>query len=312
MKIQHNSGKSSLRLLLLRKFLWISVIAILAIMSVPVVKSVYDKIIHNDMTSGIPSMRPGEIILPELVLIPSGSFEMGEQDAAFIENLEPEEKKYFGIPGKLVVIAQPFYISKYEITNEQFDSYIRAQKFRNPSDKNSNTPPADKEKSTGKLPAVEINWYRAMAYATWLGEQNQLSCRLPTEAEWEYAARAGLKTAYPWGDDVGINNANCSTCGSRWDGHQAAPVGQFKPNLYGLYDTSGNVWEWTCSAWHDRYDGQEQQCASVDEFGSSRAVRGGSWAYDSQYIRSSVRGEFDAGIRYSGFGFRVVCAFPVK
>lgn len=312
MRIQHNPGKSSLRLLLLRKFLWISVIAILAIMCVPVVKSIYDKIIRNDMTSGISSMQPGEIILPELVLIPLGSFEMGEQDAAFIENLEVEEKKYFGIPGKPVEIAQPFYISKYEITNEQFDSYIRAQEFRNPSDKNSNTPPFGKEKATGKLPAVEINWYRAMAYATWLGEQNQLSCRLPTEAEWEYAARAGLKTAYPWGDDVGNNNANCSTCGSRWDGHQAAPVGQFKPNLYGLYDTSGNVWEWTCSAWHDRYEGQEQQCASVDEFGSSRAVRGGSWAYDSQYIRSSVRGEFDAGIRYSGFGFRVMCAFPVK
>lgn len=300
-----------MHLFLLRRFLWISVIGILAIMSMPFIKSIYDKIVRDEMTSGIASTQSGEIILPELVLIPAGSFDMGEQDAAFIENLEAEEKKYFGIPGKYVQIDRPFYISKYEITNEQYDSYIRAQKLRNQAEKDSNTPPVDKENAAGRLPAVELNWHRAMAFATWLGEQNQLSCRLPTEAEWEYAARAGLKTAYPWGNEVGVNNANCSQCGSQWDGHQAAPVGQFKANLYGLYDTSGNVWEWTCSAWNDQYDGQEQQCASMSEFGS-RAVRGGSWAYDPKYIRSSVRGEFDASIRYSGFGFRVMCAFPVR
>lgn len=312
MKNQNNQGKSNIRLLVLRRFLWISVILILAIMSAPFVKSIYDKIIWNKKTFGITSMQPGEIILPELVLIPAGSFDIGEQDIAFIENLKAEEKKYFGIPGKHVEIARPFYISKYEITNEQFGSYMRAQKFRNQSEKNSKIPPVGEKHAAGKLPAVEINWHRAMAYASWLGEQNQLGCRLPTEAEWEYAARAGLKTAYPWGDEIGINNANCSTCGSQWDGHQAAPVGQFKANFYGLYDTSGNVWEWTCSAWHDHYEGQENQCASVNEFGSSRTVRGGSWAYDPQYIRSAVRGEFDAGIRYSGFGFRVMCTFPVK
>lgn len=311
MKAQYNPGKDSVRLLLLRRFLWISAIAILVIMSVPFVTSTYDKIVRDQMNSGIHSMQSGEIILPELVLIPAGSFDMGEQDAAFIKNLDAEEKKYFGIPGKHIQIDRPFYMSKYEITNEQYDSYLRAQKFRNQAESNSSTQPIGKENTIGKLPAVEINWHGAMAFATWLGEQNRLSCRLPTEAEWEYAARAGLKTAYPWGNEAGINNANCSQCGSRWDNHQAAPVGQFKANLYGLYDTSGNVWEWTCSAWHDQYDGQEQQCARMDEFGS-RAVRGGSWAYDSKYIRSSVRGEFDAGIRYNNFGFRVMCIFPIQ
>ena len=311
MKTQYNPGKDSKRFLLLRRFLWISVIAILAIMSVPFVVSIYDKLIRDQMNADSDSMQSGEIILPELVLIPAGSFDMGEQDTAFRENLAEEEEKYFGIPGKHIQIDRPFYMSKYEITNEQYDSYIRAQKFRNHTEKNSDIQSIGKENVTGKLPAVEINWQGAMAYATWLGEQKQLSCRLPTEAEWEYAAKARLKTAYPWGNEAGVNNANCSQCGSQWDGHQAAPVGQFKANPYGLYDTSGNVWEWTCSAWHDQYDGQEQQCARMDEFGS-RVLRGGSWAYDSKYMRSSVRGEFDAGIRYNNFGFRVMCASPAQ
>ena len=311
MKIQSNPGKGSIRHLLIRRFLWVSVIAILAIMSVPFVASIYDKFIGDWIHSGVNPMQSGAIVLPELVLIPAGSFDMGEQDAAFIENLDAEEKKYFGIPDKHIQFDRPFYMSQYEITNEQYGSYLRAQKSRHPAEKISNIPPDGEESAAAKLPAVEINWQGAMAYAAWLGEQKRLSCRLPTEAEWEYAARAGLKTAYPWGNEVGVNNANCSQCGSRWDGHQAAPVGQFKANPYGLYDTSGNVWEWTCSAWRDQYDGQEQQCARMDEFGS-RVLRGGSWAYDSKYMRSSVRGEFDAGIRYNNFGFRVMCLSPAK
>ena len=242
MNTQYNPGKGSKRFLMLRRFLWISVIAILAIISVPFITSIYDKLVWNRMSADSNSMQSGEIILPELVLIPAGSFDMGEQDAAFRENLAEEEEKYFGIPGKHIQIDRPFYMSKYEINNEQYDSYIRAQKFRNHTEKNSDIQPIGKENATGKLPAVEINWQGAMAYATWLGEQKQLSCRLPTEAEWEYAARARLKTAYPWGNEAGVNNANCSQCGSQWDGHQAAPVGQFKANPYGLYDTSGNVW----------------------------------------------------------------------
>ncbi len=301
-----------MRLLLFSRFLWVSVIAVLAIMSVPFVRSVYDTIIRSGMTSGnASSVQSDGIILPEFVLVPAGSFDMGEQNATFIKNLGEEEKKFFGIPGKRVEIDQPFFISKYEITNEQYNSYVRAQEFSNQIDKNLIILPGIRKDTDGKQPVIEINWRRAMTYAAWLGEQKQLSCRLPTEAEWEYAARAGLKTAYPWGDEVGANNANCNTCGNQREGHHAVPVGQFKANLYGLYDTAGNVWEWTCSAWHDQYDGQEQQCAHMAEFGT-RAVRGGSWAYDSKYIRSSVRGEFDASIRYNGFGFRVMCVFPVK
>lgn len=135
MKDQYNLGKGNIRLLLFRRFLWLSVIAVLAIMSVPFVKSIYDKIVQNKTTSRIALMQPGEIIFPELVLVSAGSFDMGEQDVQFIKNLRSEEKKYFGIPSKHVEIDRPFYISKYEITNEQFESYVWAQKLRHQAGK---------------------------------------------------------------------------------------------------------------------------------------------------------------------------------
>jgi len=157
-----------------------------------------------------------------------------------------------------------------------------------------------------KHPAVEVNCRTAMTYAAWLGEQKQLNYRPPTEAEREYAARAGSTTAYPWGDQVGINNTNHNTCGSQWDNLKAAPNGEFKVNQFGLYYTSGNIWEWTCSKWQDQFDGQAQQCARLKDF-STKSVRVGPWAYDPKYIHSSIRGEFDASIRYNGFSFRVMC-----
>jgi formylglycine-generating enzyme required for sulfatase activity len=84
-------------------------------------------------------------------------------------------------------------------------------------------------------------WYDAAAYTEWLAEQTGKRYRLPSEAEWEYAARAGTETAYWWGNDIGANRANCNGCGSQWDNQETAPVGSFDPNPFGLYDTSGNV-----------------------------------------------------------------------
>jgi formylglycine-generating enzyme required for sulfatase activity len=104
--------------------------------------------------------------------------------------------------------------------------------------------------------------------------------RLQTEAEWEYAARAGTTTKYSWGNDVGVGNANCRGCGSQWD-KQTAPVGSFMPNAFGLYDMHGNVWQWAQDCWHDNYQGAPTDgsafataCSKI----SWREVRGGSWA----------------------------------
>ena len=120
-----------------------------------------------------------------------------------------------------------------------------------------------------------MSWWDATAYARWLSGETGKRYRLPTEAEWEYAARAGSTSAYPWGDSLGRNRANCRECGSWRDSRETAPVGSFAANAWGLYDTVGNVWEWTCSVYDADYGGAEQRCAS----GSAglRVYRGGSW-----------------------------------
>ena len=151
-------------------------------------------------------------------------------------------------------------------------------------------------------PAVCVSWNDASAYAKWLSRKTGKRFRLPTEAEWEYAARAGTTTARYWGDEVGSNNANCKGCGSRWDDDETAPVGSFKPNTFGLFDMLGNVWEWTCSQYKESYDGSEQECSVSAR---TYSLRGGSWSYRPRYVRSAYRGFNVPDLRYSFLGFRL-------
>jgi len=157
---------------------------------------------------------------------------------------------------------------------------------------------------------VNVNWFEAKAYSAWLSTQTDMQCRLPTEAEWEYAARAGTTTAYHWGDESGSNNANCADCGSLWDNQEAAPVASFFANSHGLYDMSGNVWEWTCSNWREQFDGSEQHCNNDMDDAQSRVVRGGSWINNPANVRSSVRIIIHPFNRYNVLGFRVLCSRP--
>jgi formylglycine-generating enzyme required for sulfatase activity len=151
-------------------------------------------------------------------------------------------------------------------------------------------------------PVVEVNWHNAVAYAKWLSRKTGKRFRLPTEAEWEYAARAGTGTARYWGNGIGRNNANCNGCGSRWDNSQTAPVGSFSPNAFGLFDMLGNVYEWTCSQYKKSYDGSEQEC-SVSA--GSYSSRGGSWTNFPRWVRAALRSRHFPAYRNYSVGFRL-------
>jgi formylglycine-generating enzyme required for sulfatase activity len=130
--------------------------------------------------------------------------------------------------------------------------------------------------------------------------------RLLTEAEWEYAARAGTTTAYYWGDDIGKKNANCQGCGSEWDGRQTSPVGSFKPNEFGLFDMAGNVFQWVQDCYHDNYDGAPPDGSEwIGGNCSDRVVRGGSWYLSPQFLRSAFRLRNTSDYRFVNLGFRV-------
>ena len=130
----------------------------------------------------------------------------------------------------------------------------------------------------GNRPAIDVSWHEAQAYVAWLSEKTGKRCRLLSESEWEYAARAGAATRYSWGDGIGRNRANCSGCGSRWDDRQTAPVGSFAANGFGLHDMHGNVWEWVADCWNGSYAGAPSD-GSARESGncSRRVLRGGAW-----------------------------------
>jgi formylglycine-generating enzyme required for sulfatase activity len=139
--------------------------------------------------------------------------------------------------------------------------------------------------------------------------------RLPSEAEWEYAARGGTSTARWWGNEVGTGNANCNGCGSQWDNQLLSDVDAFKPNPFGLYGVLGNVWQWTADCWHDSYVGAPKNSTPWMEKSCSKYVlRGGSWDNLPVFVRSAARsgssasgGEYD----YSSLsGFRVARDLP--
>ena len=153
---------------------------------------------------------------------------------------------------------------------------------------------------------INISWDDAKAFTAWLSRKTGQSYRLPSEAEWEYAARAGTTTAYWWGRDVGSREANCRECNTG-SGQQTSPVGSYKPNAFGLYDTAGNVAEWVEDCWHDNYRGApEDGSAWTTGQCRLRGLRGGAYDSQAKFVRSSARFRYDSSIRYPANGFRIV------
>ena len=234
---------------------------------------------------------------PEMVRIPTGKFLMGSP-----EN-EPGRDSDEG-PQHEVTIAYDFEISKYEVTFDEYDAFANDTERKLPSDSGW---------GRGKRPVINVKFADAQAYAKWLSNKTGKQYRLPSEAEWEYAARAGKPTVYWWGNDIGKNNAVCDGCGSQWDRKQTAPVGSFKPNAFGLYDTAGNVLEWTQDCGHGNYQNAPKDgSAWMDMNGGDcnlRVVRGGSWGNDPQDLRSATRYGYLTGDAGSSLGFRIARVF---
>ena len=230
---------------------------------------------------------------PEMVRIQGGCFQMGSP--ASEKGRGEDERQH-------QVCVEEFVIGKYEVTFEEYD------RFGDVADREK---PDDRGWGRGRHPVINVSWEDAVDYTDWLSRETGKRYRLPTEAEWEYAARAGTTTAYWWGNDVGSNRTNCNGCGSRWDNRKTAPVGSFDPNPFGLHDTAGNVWEWTCSNYSETYDAKnynesEQKCALKGDSGP-RSLRGGSWFNYSVSVRSASRFRFLRDSRYSYVlvGFRL-------
>jgi len=224
---------------------------------------------------------------PVMVPLPQGQFTMGS----------PRSSPYFDERPPRAVQVRRFSIGKYEVTFEEFDRF--AESTGRPF-------PDDDGRGRARHPAVNVTWDDAVSYAEWLSEQTGRRYRLPTEAEWEYAARAGTATFHWWGNGPAEGRANCFDCGSQWDGRQAAAVGALASNALGLHDTAGNVMEWVRDCYRETYAGAPRDAAAVDSGDcTARIARGGSYRSVQDNVRSAKRAPFAPQTRSDELGFRL-------
>lgn len=267
-------------------------------------------------------------ICPELVVVPAGRFLMGSP---------ANEEARDGSEGPLhpVTIGKPFALGKFEVTVDEFAAFVRetghdmgttcdiwkdgsweerpGYSFRNPG-----------FAQDGTHPAPCLSWDDAKAYLAWLSRKAGATYRLPTEAEWEYAARGGTQTRFHFGDADAdycrYGNGADQAAGKdvpgadKWsllpcsDGYgYTAPVGRYAPNALGLHDTAGNVFEWVEDCWHDTYEGAPPDGSAWVTGGDCkvRVQRGGAWGYPPAYLRAAVRGRQPQDYRYVNAGLRV-------
>ena len=270
----------------------------------------------------------------KLVRVPAGAFLMGSADSA--KRRHRRER-----PQHRVTIARDFFMGCCEVTRGQFAAFARGARYKTEPEKAGWAFAWDGKKwdkvngaswknvgfaQTDDHPVICVSWYDAAAFCRWLDQKTGRTARLPTEAEWEYACRAGTKTAYAWGDDLNAGKGWCNAAdltGRKrfrgwttfaWeDGYVfTSPVGRFKANAFGLHDMHGNAWEW-CGDWYAKnYD----RAGGVDPRGPAsgtlRAVRGGSWMSSPSRCRSAFRAGSAPPGSYCDLivGFRVVVEVP--
>jgi formylglycine-generating enzyme required for sulfatase activity len=252
----------------------------------------------------------GDGITLEMVAIPGGTFLMGTED----EEIERLVKKFDweGFRGERPqhrVTVSSFYMGRYPITQSQWKAIAATAKIdidlkTNPSNFKGN-----------ELPVERVNWYQATEFCKRLSRETKQEYRLPSEAEWEYACRAGTTTPFYFGETITGELANyrsSETYADEYKGEyrqQTTPVGQFPPNAFGLYDMHGNVWEWCADTWHGNYDGAPTDGSAWIEKGNDNfsPLRGGSWCDSPNYCRSAYRYGSSRRGYDSSDGFRVVC-----
>ena len=257
----------------------------------------------------------GKGITLEMVAIPGGTFLMGTED----EEIERLVKK-FNWEGfrrerpQHEVTVPPFFMGKYPITQAQWKAIAATAKIDIDLETNPSNFKGDEKGD--ELPVESVNWYQATEFCKRLSRETKREYRLPSEAEWEYACRAGTTTPFYFGETITgeLANYNASnTYAEEAKGEyrqQTTRVGQFPPNAFGLYDMHGNVWEWCADTWHDNYDGAPTDGSAWIENGNNNRspLRGGSWCYYPDNCRSAFRYINYRRVNNDDFlGFRVVC-----
>jgi formylglycine-generating enzyme required for sulfatase activity len=227
---------------------------------------------------------------PEMVVVPAGEFMMGlpATEKSPFDNESPQHK---------VTIAKDFAVSKFDVTFADWDACVSVGGCPQVGDSGF---------GRGAKPVISVTWDDAQRYVAWLSVMTGKTYRLLTEAEWEYAARAGTTTAYYWGDEFRKGFANCDGCGSRWDLKETSPVGSFPLNQFGLADMAGNVWQWVQDCYHKDYinaptDGSEWVGGDCNY----HVARGGAWGFEPAYLRSADRGRSTTDLRNFTVGFRL-------
>jgi formylglycine-generating enzyme required for sulfatase activity len=244
-------------------------------------------------------LKPGTVFrdcatgCPEMIVVPSGEFVMGSLEGAGSNQERPVRK---------VTISQPFAVSRFEVTFDEWDACV--------ADGGCKHQPDDRGWGRGGQPVINVSWHDAKQYASWLAAKTGLPYRLLSEAEWEYAARAGTTTLFSFGDDASLlSDFGWAVFNSE---NKAQHVGKKNPNQFGLHDMHGNVSEWVEDHWHTTYDGAPVDGSVWAEGGDSsrRVVRGGSWHTKPELLRSAFRWGSFAESRSYICGFRIARSLP--
>jgi formylglycine-generating enzyme required for sulfatase activity len=225
--------------------------------------------------------RDEPVTEPAMVTLPAGMFAMGSSD-------DPSERPIHRVPIKA------FAIGKFPISVREWSACVAASACKYVA------------KGDDDAPVTNVSWSDAKQFTTWLSQATQKEYRLPSEAEWEYAARGGTASKYWWGNQPQQGLANCKGCNEPYDAKQPLKVGSFLPNPFGLYDMGGGVDQWVEDCWHKNYQGAPTGGEPwLDPDCATRVLRGGSWKSEPANIRTASRDQYDTNVRYFTHGFRV-------